>query len=184
VSRVPVSGSSKGAWAEIRAWFTDLFNWVWSVAKQWVPLVTGGTVTAILLAVSVASGKSLTTAIGLWIFVGAVLGATFLAWRKERNESREARSGSLRYQALALWREMRDYYEAHKSESEFGPQFIEKYEARINHFKDGMAAVIGTDNIWPLPPRESPFPLDAEKVKMIIYEFAQEASQVAEDIPG
>ena len=68
-------------WAELLSVLRDLLDWLWAIFKQWVPLVTGGAITAILAAVDFAQGKPVTWAVGSWFLVAFVV-AAFLAWRK------------------------------------------------------------------------------------------------------
>jgi hypothetical protein len=175
------------AWPEIRAWFTDLVEWVWAVVKQWIPLVTGGVITASFSVAGVLTSKPSAWLIGLWVFGGAVLLSTFQAWRKERNENAaiEVRSITLRVRAFACWREMRDFYEAHKGDANLPAAFFDKYETRICEFKDSMAAAIGPDKIsWGVVSGQRGYWDCAEKIGWLIHDFRREASQVAEDIPA
>jgi hypothetical protein len=65
----------------LRAWLYDVADWSCAVVKHWVPLVTGGLVTAILLVVNLKSGQTPTWLTWIWLYV-AILCASFLAWRE------------------------------------------------------------------------------------------------------
>jgi hypothetical protein len=68
-------------------WFREFVTFIVSLCREWVVLLTGGGVAAVLVVWGSATGKPLPLHVG-WIFLGLTLMlAAFFSWRKQWREA-------------------------------------------------------------------------------------------------
>ncbi len=66
---------------EVPDWLLDFLDWLSAVLKHWIPLVTGGAMTAALVVINVLESKPPTWLTWIWLYA-AIFAASFLAWRE------------------------------------------------------------------------------------------------------